>query len=96
MNDDQLAAALEPVRQRVRGHGGDVTLGSPADGVVDVEFHGACRGCPAIALTFAGSVQPALLGVPGVATVRASQALVSAHALARIERLLRTYGDPGR
>lgn len=80
-----VVAALRPVRQRVRAHGGEIDLVAiEADGSAEVEFVGACRGCPAIAVTYATAVRPALMAVEGVTDVKAPQVRVSDAALARL------------
>jgi Fe-S cluster biogenesis protein NfuA len=54
-----LSAALVDIRARLRGHFGDVVVADATEGVVKLEFLGACRGCPAQAFTFLAVVEPA-------------------------------------
>jgi Fe-S cluster biogenesis protein NfuA len=92
----EVERALEGVRGRLRGHGGDASVGVAEDGDVDVSWHGACRGCPALALTFGAVVAPAIRAVPGVRTVRSGRVMVSAGALRRLEDLTARYAGPER
>jgi Fe-S cluster biogenesis protein NfuA len=85
---EQARSALVSVRRRVRGHAGDVTVSRVQDGNVEVEFHGACRACPAIAFTYAAVVEPALEDLPGVNSVSSRQVHASRATLERIRRSL--------
>src|SRR5687768_15924816 len=84
----QARDALVSVRRRVRGHAGDVTVSRVQDGKVEVEFHGACRACPAIAFTYAAVVEPALESLPGVQSVSSRQVHASRATLERIRTSL--------
>lgn len=90
MVERQLAHA----RGRLRSHGGDVRCVMADDGHVEVEFEGACRGCPAIAFTFGLVVEPELQQLSGIRTVSAPQVQVSAAALERIRGVTRTGRGP--
>jgi Fe-S cluster biogenesis protein NfuA len=80
-----IADGLKPVRQRLRGHGGDLhVIGLTSDGNVEVEFIGACRGCPALAFTFSVVVVPAAEALPGVTGVTSRQTKFSRHVAARV------------
>lgn len=83
----QVVAALSTVKSRLRGHGGDVVVGDVTDGVVDLEFQGACRGCPAQGFTFVSVVEPAVRSVAEVTTVRSSRSHISPFVIERIRRL---------
>jgi Fe-S cluster biogenesis protein NfuA len=87
--------ALVFAQTRIRGHAGDLTVKSVRDGHVEVEFHGACRGCPAVSFTHVAVVEPALLAVPGVRSVSSPQVHASAATQRRIGEALRTLGGPG-
>jgi Fe-S cluster biogenesis protein NfuA len=83
-------AALTAVKSRLRGHGGDVAVLDVTDGVVDVDFQGACRGCPAQAFTHVGVLEAALAEVPGVTGVRSSRSQISPAVVERIRRAVRS------
>lgn len=85
--DARVDAALDHVRSRLRAHGGDASVGAIEAGEVTIEWHGACRSCPAAALTFGAVVAPAVRAVDGVRSVRSSRVLASTIALRRIEQL---------
>lgn len=85
-----VAEGVEPVRRRLLAHGGDlqVTHVSP-DGVAQVEFTGACSGCPALAFTFSAVVGPAVERLPGVTGVTSPQVKKSRFVMARVDALMR-------
>jgi Fe-S cluster biogenesis protein NfuA len=56
------------VRPYVQSHGGDVHA-TVTRGAVAVEFAAACGACHLQALTFAATVRPALLAIPGIDSV---------------------------
>ena len=85
--DARVAASLDHVRSRLRAHGGDASIGAIEDGEVTIEWHGACKSCPAAALTFGAVVAPTVRAVDGVRSVRSSRVLASSIALRRIEEL---------
>ena len=84
---DHLNRALDSVRQRLRGHAGDVVVVGAQDGVVTLEYRGACRGCPALHFTHAAVVQPALERVEGVTSVAPPRSDISPAVLERIRRM---------
>ncbi|WP_214367000.1 NifU family protein [Pseudonocardia sp. H11422] len=93
---ERASDALLSARVRIRGHAGDVTVERVQDGQVEVEFHGACRSCPALAFTYASVVEPALANVPGVRSVTSRQVHASRAALDRIQRALNKHpGERG-
>jgi Fe-S cluster biogenesis protein NfuA len=80
--------ALDEVRARLRGHGGDVrVVAVDESGEAELEFVGACNGCPAIAFTFTAVVEPALVGRAGVRSVRSRQVKASEYVLRRVRAL---------
>jgi Fe-S cluster biogenesis protein NfuA len=80
--------ALTEARRRIRSHGGDLRLVEvDHDGAAEVEFIGACRGCPALAFTFVAVVEPTLLAVDGVSSVTTRQGRFSRHVADRVRRL---------
>jgi Fe-S cluster biogenesis protein NfuA len=82
----EAEAALDQVRARLRGHGGDVrVLEVDESGEAEVEFVGACNGCPAIVFTFTGVVEPALTGAGGVRSVRSRQVKASPYVRRRLQ-----------
>ena len=83
----QADAALAEIRGRIRGHAGDVVVDGVKDGVVTVEFLGACRGCPAQAFTFYAVVEPALLKIGGITAVESPRGAPSAAVLKRIREM---------
>jgi Fe-S cluster biogenesis protein NfuA len=63
---DSLEAAVDAlldaeVRPALHADGGDLELLGIEDGIVKVHLVGACRSCPASALTMKGGVERALL-----------------------------------
>lgn len=66
-----VAAVLELIRPSLQADGGDVRLVDvDADGVVEVELQGACKGCPISELTLANGVERILKErIPGVTKV---------------------------
>ena len=85
----RVEAALAPLRARVRGHGGDVTVASVDAGVAQIEFHGACHACPAISLTFSAAVAACRDAYGDDLRLAARQVHVSAAALDRMAALAR-------
>jgi Fe-S cluster biogenesis protein NfuA len=85
---DKLDAALVNIRARLRGHIGDVVVADATDGVVKLDFLGACRGCPAQAFTFLAVVEPALLAVEGVKHVEPPRSTASPAVVARIRDMI--------
>jgi Fe-S cluster biogenesis protein NfuA len=80
--------ALDPIRARLRSHGGDVQVRDvDATGVVSLEFIGACRGCPALAFTYSAVVHPALVETPGVTRVDCHQTRHSDRIIRRIAEI---------
>ena len=82
-------AVLAVVRSRLRGHGGDVAVRDVRDGVVDLEFQGACRGCPAQAFTHVAVLEASLADVDGVARVTSSRSHIAPAVVQRIRSTLR-------
>lgn len=95
VDPEAVARALDAVRPFLLGHGGDANVaGISAEGVVDIAFHGTCRACPNIAMTFAGPVRHALMQIDGVTEVRSANVHAGPRALARMARLLGTHPFP--
>jgi Fe-S cluster biogenesis protein NfuA len=96
-----LDAALASVRQRLRGHAGDVAVAEIADGVVTLDYKGACRGCPAVNFTHVAVVEPALFSVHGVKSVAPPRSDIAPAVVARIRLMMSKSGpvsdaDPRR
>jgi Fe-S cluster biogenesis protein NfuA len=86
-----LNSALTGIRQRLRGHAGDVVVAEVSDGVVTLDYQGACRGCPALHFTHAAVVEPALERVEGVRRVAPPRSDISPAVLERIRRMARVH-----
>jgi Fe-S cluster biogenesis protein NfuA len=84
---EDVEDALEHVRARLRGHGGDASVAAIEDGEVLIRWHGACQRCPALALTYGAVVAPAVRSVDGVRAVRSERSVCSPFALRRIEAM---------
>jgi Fe-S cluster biogenesis protein NfuA len=87
----RLNATLENIRARIRGHFGDVIVTDATDGVVKLEFLGACRGCPAQAFTLLAVVEPALIAVEGVKSVEPPRSTASPAVISRIREMTRSH-----
>jgi Fe-S cluster biogenesis protein NfuA len=85
----EIDSAMKLLKSRLRGHGGDAVVTDVTDGVVTVDFQGACRGCPAQAFTLLGAVEPALTAVAGVTAVNTARSTMSPMVLDRIRRAQR-------
>ena len=66
-----VAAVLELSRPSLQADGGDVQLVDvDEDGVVTVQLHGACNGCPMSQMTLANGVERILKEhIPGITKV---------------------------
>lgn len=71
---DAVAAAIEYMRPALQYDGGDLSLVDVSDdGVVTIEFAGACVGCPISMMTLKAGVERVLQDrVPGVTKVVAA------------------------
>jgi Fe-S cluster biogenesis protein NfuA len=92
----QLAADIaDALRDRVmpvlRSHGGGVWVSSFEDGVLEVQWQGACVGCPLRPMTVAAVLEPAFEDIEGVERVEAGVRLSP-----RTRERLRTYAHPAR
>jgi Fe-S cluster biogenesis protein NfuA len=68
-------------------HGGNIGLREvDAEGVVRLQWQGACTGCPLRPITTAGLLEPELKSIPGVSAVDAGFK-VSAAASKRLARI---------
>jgi len=80
------------IRPLLKIHGGDVrVLQVGADGRVELEFEGACRGCALQTVTYAVGIRRRLLEVPDVSDVGMKGVNVSPIALERIAQLYEGY-----
>lgn len=79
-----VAAVMADVSRRVESHGGTVRWELDEEGVVTVELLGACKGCPALPVTFVGAVRARLLEHTDVAEVRLRGPALSRFAIERI------------
>lgn len=64
MDDSELVprvlAALDAARTYILSHGGDVRFCGLREGVVEVEFLGACQGCPLTEVTLRLHIERAI------------------------------------
>jgi Fe-S cluster biogenesis protein NfuA len=81
----RLARRVKAINVLIGSHAGEVEVVrvSP-QGAVSIRYTGMCTGCEYRPVTTAGTVEPALLDVPGVSEVIVVGARVSEEALARI------------
>jgi Fe-S cluster biogenesis protein NfuA len=92
---DALRARIDQVSAAIGAHAGAIELLEvSAAGVVRVRFTGMCTGCLFRPLTMMGTVEPALLEVPGVTAVEAAGTRISAEAAARMRHYLGDAGPP--
>ena len=71
VDKDRVSEVLARIRPALQADGGDVHLVDvDEEGVVTVELHGACNGCPMSALTLSNGVERILKEhIPGVTRV---------------------------
>lgn len=88
-----LLKRIDAINVLVRSHAGEVELVdiSPA-GVVKIRYTGMCAGCDYRPLTTLGTVEPAILDVPGVKAVKVTGAHISTEASARVNETLGMSG----
>ena len=68
--EQKIEAALEMVRPFVLQHGGNITFVRYEQGIVYVQLHGACVGCPISSYTLKMGVEKAIKdAVPEVQAV---------------------------
>ena len=80
------------IRPLLKVHGGGVRmLGVSEDGVVELAFEGACRGCALQSATYAVGIRRRLLELPGVSAVTMRGVRVSNIALKRIASLYKNH-----
>jgi Fe-S cluster biogenesis protein NfuA len=69
---EQVEEVIEIVRPAIQADGGDISLldVDESTGVVTVELHGACVGCPASTVTMKAGIERIMKDrVPGVTAV---------------------------
>jgi Fe-S cluster biogenesis protein NfuA len=92
---DALLARIDQVCAAIGAHAGAIELLETSEaGVVRVRFTGMCTGCLFRPLTMMGTVEPALLQVPGVTAVEAAGTRISDEAAARMRHYLGDAGPP--
>jgi Fe-S cluster biogenesis protein NfuA len=92
---EALDARIGQVSAAIGAHAGAIELLDVSEaGAVRVRFTGMCTGCLFRPLTMMGTVEPALLEVPGVTAVEAAGTRVSAEAAARMRHYLGDAGPP--
>jgi Fe-S cluster biogenesis protein NfuA len=91
MLETQVCDILElQIRPLLLIHGGGIDLVAiDADGRVELEFQGACRGCALQAVTYAIAVRQRLLEIPGVTEVEVRGVRISKAALKRTAEMYR-------
>jgi Fe-S cluster biogenesis protein NfuA len=73
-------------------HGGGIDLlRVNANGHVELEFQGACRGCALQTVTYAVGVRQRMLEIPGVSEVEVKGVRISKMALKRTAEMYRGY-----
>ena len=93
----ELQRRIASLNVLIRSHAGEIELANvSAEGVVTVRYTGMCAGCDYRPVTTAGTVEPALLDVPGVSKVTVLGAMVSDEALMRIKSTLQGSGAEER
>ena len=99
VTEEEIASAVQlrldgAIRPLLQFHGGDVRIEKiTRDGVVHLDYHGACRGCYLQAATHFVTVRMRLLEVPGVNDVVARGVRLSEESAGRIAKL---YATPAR
>ena len=53
----KIKDVLEQIRPNLQMDGGDIEFVNFDDGIVQVRFHGVCKGCPASTYTFRSLVE---------------------------------------
>jgi Fe-S cluster biogenesis protein NfuA len=80
------------VRPLLKIHGGGIDLRAVSEGGrVELEFQGACRGCPLKSVTYALGVRQKLLQLPGVREVSVRGVRLSRLSRAALDRIDRCY-----
>ena len=71
IDKDQVSRVLDLIRPALQADGGDVQLVDvDEEGVVTVQLHGACNGCPMSQMTLANGVERILKEhIPGITKV---------------------------
>ena len=91
--EEHLRASVSPL---LHAHGGDVRIQSVSqDGVVTVEFCGACVGCPLRPVTLALLVEPRLKTLDGVTGVDGGTRISAAAARRLAEVHARSFARGG-
>jgi Fe-S cluster biogenesis protein NfuA len=80
-----LARRIDSINRLIRAHAGAIELDAvDDDGCLHVRYTGMCTGCDFRPVTTAGTVEPALLDLPGVTQVEVAGHRTSDDATARI------------
>ena len=94
---DLLARRIESLSTLIRSHAGGLQLVDvTAEGAVVVRYTGMCAGCEYRPVTTAGTVEPALLAIPGVRRVEVRGGRVSEEAQSRIKESLKNSSSSER
>lgn len=90
-----LQQRIEQVCRVMSAHAGGIELlDVSSNGAVRLRFNGMCTGCLFRPLTMQGTIEPALLEVPGVTTVEAAGARLSHEATTRMHHYLKNSKPP--
>ncbi len=101
LTEQEIASAVQlrldgAIRPLLQFHGGDVRIERiTPDGVVHLDYHGACRGCYLQAATHFVTVRMRLLEVAGVTDVVARGVRLSEESAGRIAQIYGTLGSRG-
>lgn len=91
----EVAAAVARASRRFRSHGGGVALRAVTDDAVEVAFTGFCTGCACRPQCLMATVEPVVLGVPGVRRVDAVGVRLDDQSRARLDAFLTGAGPTG-
>lgn len=85
---DAVKDAMKGVRARLRGHAGDLEIVDISEeGEVTINFIGACSACPAIGFTFGAIVEPSLMAIEGVSSIKTHQVHMSPAVRRRLQAM---------
>jgi Fe-S cluster biogenesis protein NfuA len=91
--EERLRASVSPL---LHAHGGDVRIQSVSqDGVITVEFCGACVGCPLRPVTLAVLIEPRLKTLDGITGVDGGARISAAAARRLAEVHVRSFALGG-
>lgn len=87
---EDVKNVMKGVRARLRGHAGDCeVVDVNEDGEVTINFLGACSACPAISFTYGAIVEPTLMAIEGVKSIKTHQVHMSPAVKKRLQAMTR-------